>query len=85
MVQGSGLVIGQDYRGACRFGGQLPVNGGSQLMSNFDTPDFYGVRFFVEYYVVGPRYPACTENSIPKSHKKTGQGPRHRLLAAGGG
>lgn len=43
MLQGSGPVLGQDYRGACRFGGQLPVgNNGSQLMSNYDTPDFYG-------------------------------------------
>lgn len=42
MVQGSGPVIGHTYRGACRFGGQLPVGNGSQLMANFDTPDFYG-------------------------------------------
>lgn len=37
MVQGSGLVIGQDYHGACRFGGQLPTANGSQLMANYDT------------------------------------------------
>jgi hypothetical protein len=41
MVQGSGPVLGQDFRGACRFGGQLPVGDSSQLMANVDTPDFY--------------------------------------------
>lgn len=74
MVQGSGLVIGQDYRGACRFGGQLPVKGGSQLMSNFDTPDFYGVRF--DEYVVGISTQFSTRNvtPTPESHKQ-GKGP----------
>lgn len=41
MVQGSGLVVNQVYRAVCRFGGQLPAANGSQLMSNYDTPDFY--------------------------------------------
>jgi hypothetical protein len=30
------------YRAAYRFGGQVAIDAGSQLMTNLDTPDFYG-------------------------------------------
>ena len=30
------------YRTAYRFGGQLAIDAGNQLMTNLDTPDFYG-------------------------------------------
>lgn len=40
-VDGTGLVAGQDYSATYRYGGQLPVAGGNQLMANYDTTDFY--------------------------------------------
>lgn len=43
MIQAGGLVKDQSYRAVYRYGGQiaLPDGGGSQLMANYDTPDFY--------------------------------------------
>lgn len=40
-VQGYGTVVGQTYHADYRYGGQMPVNGGSQMMANYDTPDSY--------------------------------------------
>ncbi|MEY2932219.1 MAG: hypothetical protein RL033_2968, partial [Pseudomonadota bacterium] len=40
-VDGTGLVAGQDYTSTYRYGGQHPVTGGSQLMANYDTTDYY--------------------------------------------
>jgi hypothetical protein len=40
-VDGTGLVAGQDYTSTYRYGGQHPVAGGSQLMANYDTTDYY--------------------------------------------
>jgi hypothetical protein len=41
MIQGSGVVPGQSYHAQYRYGGQLPIAAGSQLMANYDTPDSY--------------------------------------------
>jgi hypothetical protein len=41
MIQGSGQVPGQTYHAQVRYGGQLPIAAGSQLMANYDTPDSY--------------------------------------------
>jgi hypothetical protein len=46
MVAGLGLVPGQSYHSEYRYGGQMPItNGntfvGSQLMANYETPDWY--------------------------------------------
>lgn len=41
MIQGSGVVPGQTYHAQYRYGGQLPIAAGSQLMANYDTPDSY--------------------------------------------
>jgi hypothetical protein len=41
IIQGSGLVPGQSYRAQYRYGGQLPIAAGSQLMANYETPDSY--------------------------------------------
>jgi hypothetical protein len=48
VIESGGLVKGQAYHAALRYGGQLPVSsgfglgpGGSQLMANYDSPDFY--------------------------------------------
>lgn len=45
-VQGSGLVqdsrANESYVADYRFGGQLALEAGSQLMANLDTPGFYG-------------------------------------------
>ncbi|MEY4551489.1 MAG: hypothetical protein RL685_7684 [Pseudomonadota bacterium] len=40
-IDGTGLVAGQDYTSTYRYGGQLPVAGGNQLMANYDTTDYY--------------------------------------------
>lgn len=45
-IDGSGPIPGQGYSAVYRYGGQVPItqNGafvGSQLMANYDTPDFY--------------------------------------------
>ncbi len=45
-IDGYGLVPGQSYHSVYRYGGQLPISDGgtfvgSQLMANYDTPDFY--------------------------------------------
>jgi hypothetical protein len=40
-VDGTGTVPGQVYHATYRYGGQLPIEGGSQLMANYDTTDFY--------------------------------------------
>ncbi|HWO13009.1 MAG TPA: hypothetical protein VNN80_26095 [Polyangiaceae bacterium] len=37
----TGTVPGQTYHATYRYGGQLPIQGGSQLMANYDTTDFY--------------------------------------------
>jgi hypothetical protein len=37
----TGLVPGQTYSATYRYGGQLPVAGGNQLMANYDTTDYY--------------------------------------------
>lgn len=37
----TGTVPGQVYHATYRYGGQLPVAGGNQLMANYDTTDFY--------------------------------------------
>jgi hypothetical protein len=41
MIQGLGVVPGQTYHAAYRYGGQLPVPSGNELMANYDTPDWY--------------------------------------------
>ncbi|HTQ06453.1 MAG TPA: hypothetical protein VMI54_21485 [Polyangiaceae bacterium] len=46
MLEGLGIVPGQTYHALYRYGGQLPVTQGStfvgsQLMANYDTPDWY--------------------------------------------
>jgi len=41
IIDGRGTVPGQDYSSTYRYGGQLPVQGGSQWMANYDTTDFY--------------------------------------------
>jgi hypothetical protein len=41
MIQGSGVIPGQSYHAQYRYGGQLPIAAGSQLMANYDTPDSY--------------------------------------------
>jgi hypothetical protein len=41
-VQGGGTVPGESYRALYRYGGQHPVDGGNQLMANYETPDSYG-------------------------------------------
>jgi hypothetical protein len=48
MIQGGGLVAGQNYHALYRYGGQHPVTQGatflgSQLMANYDTPDSYPI------------------------------------------
>jgi hypothetical protein len=45
-IQSNGLVPGQSYHAVYRYGGQLPITSGtsfvgSQLMANYETPDFY--------------------------------------------
>ena len=40
-IDGTGLVPGQSYHAVYRYGGQLPIAAGSQLMANYDTPDSY--------------------------------------------
>ena len=40
-IQGGGTVPGQSYRALYRYGGQHPVDGSSQLMANYETPDSY--------------------------------------------
>jgi hypothetical protein len=37
----TGTVPGQVYHSTYRYGGQLPIANGSQLMANYDTTDFY--------------------------------------------
>jgi hypothetical protein len=41
LITGIGVVPGQTYRAEYRYGGQQPVAGGSQLMANYETPDWY--------------------------------------------
>lgn len=41
IADATGTVPGQVYHSTYRYGGQLPVAGGSQLMANYDTTDFY--------------------------------------------
>lgn len=41
MIIGRGLVPDQTYRAEYRYGGQQPLTGGSQLMANYETPDWY--------------------------------------------
>jgi hypothetical protein len=43
IVDGSGQVPAPEgsYTAIYRYGGQLPVNGGTQLMANYETPDHY--------------------------------------------
>jgi hypothetical protein len=41
MIAGLGLVPGQSYHSEYRYGGQMPVTAGSQLMANYETPDWY--------------------------------------------
>jgi hypothetical protein len=41
MIQASGVIAGQSYRAHYRYGGQLPIAAGSQLMANYETPDSY--------------------------------------------
>lgn len=46
MIAGLGLVPGQTYHALYRYGGQMPVTQGatflgSQMMANYDTPDWY--------------------------------------------
>lgn len=41
MIQGLGVVPGQTYHAVYRYGGQLPIASGSQMMANYDTPDWY--------------------------------------------
>jgi hypothetical protein len=46
IVEGLGVVPGQTYRAEYRYGGQMPVTQGelflgSQMMANYDTPDWY--------------------------------------------
>ena len=46
IIQSSGVVPGQTYHAVYRYGGQQPITEGttfigSQLMANYDTPDFY--------------------------------------------
>jgi hypothetical protein len=41
MIQGLGVVPGQTYHAAYRYGGQMPVPSGNELMANYDTPDWY--------------------------------------------
>jgi hypothetical protein len=48
-VDATGLVPGQNYHATYRYGGQLPVAGGNQLMANYDTTDYYATPS------VGPR------------------------------
>jgi hypothetical protein len=42
IIDGKGLIPGQDYSATYRYGGQKPVSGGSQWMANYDTTDFFG-------------------------------------------
>jgi hypothetical protein len=41
MLQGSGLVPGQNHHAQYRYGGQHPLAAGNQLMANYETPDSY--------------------------------------------
>ncbi len=41
MIQGLGVVPGQTYHAVYRYGGQVPIANGSQMMANYDTPDWY--------------------------------------------
>lgn len=41
IIAGLGLVPGQTYHSEYRYGGQMPVTNGSQLMANYETPDWY--------------------------------------------
>jgi hypothetical protein len=41
MIQGLGLVPGQTYHALYRYGGQQPIATGSQMMANYETPDWY--------------------------------------------
>jgi hypothetical protein len=41
IIAGLGLVPGQTYHAEYRYGGQKPVTPGSQLMANYETPDWY--------------------------------------------
>jgi hypothetical protein len=46
MIAGLGLVPGQTYHSEYRYGGQMPITqnntfAGSQLMANYETPDWY--------------------------------------------
>lgn len=41
MIQGLGVVPGQTYHAYYRYGGQMPVGDGNQLMANYETPDWY--------------------------------------------
>lgn len=40
-IDATGLVPGQDYSATYRYGGQLPIAAGNQLMANYDTTDWY--------------------------------------------
>jgi hypothetical protein len=40
-IGGYGLVPGQTYHAVVRYGGQVPLTSSSQLMANYDTPDWY--------------------------------------------
>jgi hypothetical protein len=41
-IEGGGLIEGQNYHAVYRYGGQIPVGNGNQLMANYETPDSYG-------------------------------------------
>jgi len=46
MIAGLGVVPGQTYHSEYRYGGQMPITqnntfAGSQLMANYETPDWY--------------------------------------------
>jgi hypothetical protein len=41
LIQGGGVVPNQTYHALYRYGGQMPVSQGSQLMANYETPDWY--------------------------------------------
>jgi hypothetical protein len=40
-IEGTGQVPGENYPAQYRYGGQLPIADGSQLMANYDTPGIY--------------------------------------------
>ena len=41
MIQGLGIVPGQTYHAAYRYGGQVPLSAGNEMMANYETPDWY--------------------------------------------